>query len=172
MKREKYLKFHKECCDKMIEITEKKNHDYAGFGESAFDNFMVVEKSGIASTEQGFLTRMMDKISRINSFIKQGVCNVKDESIEDTLLDLANYSILMAGYIKSKKPDDNLGLYKILEQPPCQHGEKPEFKKKVLEQKITELENNIKQLTLILSEQKKDLEEKKKELSILNKADK
>jgi len=27
----------------------------------------------------------------------------KDESIEDTLLDLSNYAILMAGYIKSKK---------------------------------------------------------------------
>ena len=64
---------------------------------------MVVEKIGIASTEQGFLTRMMDKISRVNSFVKQGTLNVADEKIEDTLMDLANYAILMAGYLRSKK---------------------------------------------------------------------
>lgn len=52
------------------------------------------------------IANYMDKISRINSFTQQGVCNVKDESIEDTLIDLANYSILMAGYIKSKKQEN------------------------------------------------------------------
>lgn len=98
------LEYHKKCCDKLTKIMESKNHDYAGFdGEDPFANFKLVEKIGIASTEQGFLTRMSDKLSRINSFVKQGVLNVKDEKIEDTLLDLANYSILMAGYIKSKK---------------------------------------------------------------------
>jgi len=91
----------------MIEVTKAKNHDYAGFTkDDPFANFKVVEGAGIASTEVGFLTRMMDKISRVNSFIQQGVCNVKDETIEDTLIDLANYSILMAGYIKSKKKEE------------------------------------------------------------------
>ena len=107
MNRKEYMNYHMEMCDKMIDITQKKNHDYSGFSEEddPFANFRVVEDCGIASVEQGFLTRMMDKISRINSFVKQGVCMVDDEKIEDTLLDLANYSILMAGYIKSKKGD-------------------------------------------------------------------
>lgn len=105
--KEEYLKFHKDCCDKMQLITKAKNHDYAGFTEDPFANFKTVEDVGIASVEQGFLTRMMDKISRINSFAKQGVCKVDDEKIEDTLIDLANYSILMAGYIKSKKNQNN-----------------------------------------------------------------
>lgn len=104
---EQYLEYHKKCCDKMVEIARAKNHDYAGFTEDAFANFRVVEKCGIASVEQAFLTRMMDKISRVNSFVKQGVCNVKDEKIEDTLLDLANYSILMAGYINQKKLEND-----------------------------------------------------------------
>lgn len=107
MKTKEYLQFHRDCCDKMITISEAKNHDYAGFSDDdPFANFKIVEKCGISSTEQGFLTRIMDKISRVNSFVKQGVCNVKDEKIEDTLLDLANYSILMAGYIKSKKEEN------------------------------------------------------------------
>lgn len=91
----------------MVEVTTAKSHDYAGFADDdPFANFRVVERCGIASVEQGFLTRMMDKISRINSFVKQGVCSVQDEKIEDTLLDLANYSILFAGYIKSKKESE------------------------------------------------------------------
>jgi hypothetical protein len=106
MNKQEYLEYHRSCCDKMMDITTRKNHDYAGFSDDAYSNFTVVENCGIASTEQGFLTRMMDKISRINSFVKQGVLNVKDESIEDTLIDLANYSILMAGYIKSKKNEE------------------------------------------------------------------
>ena len=105
-KKEKYLEFHKEFCDDMVKITKAKNHDYAGFDDDPFANFKIVEKCGIATVEQGFLTRMMDKISRINSFIKQGVCNVQDEKIEDTLKDLSNYSILMAGYIRQKKEEE------------------------------------------------------------------
>ena len=105
MTRKEYLEYHQSICDKMIEVTKAKNHDYSGFSDDPFANFKVVEGAGITSTEVGFLTRMMDKISRINSFVDQGVCNVKDETIEDTLVDLANYSILMAGYIKSKKEE-------------------------------------------------------------------
>jgi hypothetical protein len=110
MNREEYLKFHKYCCDKMTTITTAKNKDYAGFDDTrnAFGNFKVVEECGIASIEQGFLTRMMDKISRINTFVKRGILSVKDESIEDTLLDLANYAILMAGYIKDKRNTETI----------------------------------------------------------------
>ena len=46
---------------------------------------------------------MMDKMMRINSFVQKGVLEVKDESVDDTLSDLSNYSVLLAGYIKSKR---------------------------------------------------------------------
>jgi hypothetical protein len=46
---------------------------------------------------------MLDKVARVVTFVKKGVLQVKDESVEDTLLDLANYCILFAGYIKAKK---------------------------------------------------------------------
>jgi hypothetical protein len=98
-----FIEYHKQFCDKMHETVIKKNHDYAAFSESAFANFEIVEKCGIATTEQGFLTRMMDKISRINSFMKQGVCLVTDEKITDSLQDLANYSVLLSAYITTKK---------------------------------------------------------------------
>jgi hypothetical protein len=103
MTRDEFLVFQKDTFNKLISITEKKNADYAGKGGDAFNNFTRVEMLGIATTEQGFVTRMTDKLSRIISFMQNGELLVKDESVEDTLLDLANYCVLMAGYLKSKK---------------------------------------------------------------------
>jgi len=107
MNHEEYLKFHKEACEKLVSITAAKNHDYAGGGNHAFKNFTMVEALGITSTEQGFLTRMTDKMTRIINFVNSGVLKVQDEKIEDTLFDLANYSILLAGYIRSKREQEN-----------------------------------------------------------------
>lgn len=103
MNKKEYLEFHTYCCEQMKEITRKKNSDYTGNTDNPFSNFSLIEHIGIASTEQGFLTRMFDKFARITTFVQKGVLEVSDESVEDTLLDLANYSILFAGYIKSKK---------------------------------------------------------------------
>jgi len=103
MTKEQYLVFFKETTQKMLAITTAKNQDYTGGDSNPFANFTATERLGVTSTERGFLTRMLDKIMRINAYIANGNLMVKDESVEDTLLDLANYSILLAGYIKSQK---------------------------------------------------------------------
>lgn len=104
--KEQYAQYHKEVCDKMHQITLVKNADYTGGSNDPFFNFTRVEALGIASAEVGFLTRMSDKMSRITTFVNKGSLKVKDESAEDTLLDLANYCILMAAYLKSKRDED------------------------------------------------------------------
>jgi hypothetical protein len=101
MKRDEYLKLHEELCKKMVEITKKKNNDYSR-NDDPFANFKVVEAYNIP-VEVGFLTRMSDKMSRLSNYASGQDLKVTDESIEDTLLDLANYSLLCLGYIKSKK---------------------------------------------------------------------
>lgn len=103
MNREELLTFHAEFTLKMEDICEKKNADYAGSVACPFANFTRVEMLGFATAEQGFLTRMMDKFCRISSFVKNGTLMVKDESVTDTLLDLANYCVLMAAYLQHKK---------------------------------------------------------------------
>lgn len=103
MTKEEYIAFHDATTKLMREVTLAKNADYTGSTNDPFANFKNVEVLGICSTEQGFATRMMDKISRIASFIKNGTLQVKDESASDTLIDLANYCILFAGYLESKK---------------------------------------------------------------------
>jgi hypothetical protein len=103
MTSEEFIRFHKDTVLKMNEICKAKNADYAGGEGDAFANFTMVEKMGFATTEQGFLTRMNDKMMRLANFVKNGTLQVKDESVTDTLLDLANYAILMVGYLESKK---------------------------------------------------------------------
>ncbi len=103
MTHKEYIKYHEVITKKMQEVTKKKNADYSGWSDKdAFANFKMIEKIGVATVEQGFLTRMTDKISRIVSFVKNNELKIKEESAEDTLLDLANYCILFSGYLKTK----------------------------------------------------------------------
>lgn len=110
MNTEQYLKFAEETMHKMLTISRKKNKDYTGGTTDPFANFSRVEPLGVCSTEQGFLVRITDKLCRIASFVKQGELEVKDESVQDTLMDMANYCILMLGYLESKKHDNTKTL--------------------------------------------------------------
>lgn len=76
---------------KISQLHASKNSDYAS--DDPLSNFKECEKFGVASF-LGILVRMSDKWSRIRSIIKKGSREVKDESIEDTLCDLAVYSLL------------------------------------------------------------------------------
>lgn len=72
----------KEIQNRRMEIAKRKNHDYA----QAVDAIAICGIYGLA-------TRIMDKAGRILSLAKPGVtAQVTDESIKDTLLDLANYA--------------------------------------------------------------------------------
>lgn len=77
---------HAGICLELNETYKKKNHDY---GDSFADTY---QKLGIISA----VTRITDKVNRLT-----GLCTkpteerkVLDESIEDTLLDTANYCIM------------------------------------------------------------------------------
>lgn len=89
--------------DKMKEIIRSKNEDYAGHGE-AFTNFNQIEliTKGMISREMGTVVRMTDKLSRVVRLLN-AENQVADEKIEDTLMDLANYSMLLIIMLKEKK---------------------------------------------------------------------
>lgn len=85
----------------------KKNADYAGNeGKEPFANFTRVESMGICSTEQGFLVRMTDKMSRLSSFVESGKLAVENESFEDTIIDIVNYAVLMYSYLHDKNTQE------------------------------------------------------------------
>lgn len=100
--KEDLFKFMEEKTTKMVQVCKDKNNDYVGVNQSPFANFEHVGRFG-GSVEWGFFTRMTDKISRISSFISNVTLLVKDESVEDSLIDLANYCLLFAAYLRSKR---------------------------------------------------------------------
>jgi hypothetical protein len=83
-----------------IEIAEAKNADYAN-EDDPFQNFRGVEVLGI-SVEDGFLTRMSDKLARVSNLVRRDPA-VADESVLDTLSDLANYAILLRVYLEQER---------------------------------------------------------------------
>lgn len=76
-------------CFELIKLHRRKNADYGG----AFYNTMT--KFGIVT----LLIRLDDKLSRLISITKNGNQEVDDESIEDTLKDLASYAIMGLEYL-------------------------------------------------------------------------
>lgn len=76
-------KIHKEICNKLNAVYLLKNHDYGdSFGKS-------YKEYGLTMA----CIRLEDKLNRLKSLTKTDAL-VKDESIEDTLHDLANYAIM------------------------------------------------------------------------------
>ena len=106
MNREELLRYHESICKDARELMKLKNADYAGNdGIEPFANFTRVESMGICSTEQGFMTRLVDKMSRLSSFLDSGKMHVKDESFYDTVVDVINYMVLLAAYSYDKNED-------------------------------------------------------------------
>lgn len=76
---------YNEILEELRKTYEAKNADY---GDSVGDTY---KKFGDVS----FLTRITDKYNRILSLADRGECGqVKDEGLNDTILDMANYCIL------------------------------------------------------------------------------
>ena len=75
---------HHAICQKLNQVYKAKNHDY---GDSFGDTY---KKLGIISA----VTRLNDKMNRLMSLAVSHEAQVKDEKIEDTLLDMANYAIM------------------------------------------------------------------------------
>jgi hypothetical protein len=103
LNKKEFIEYHRECLELMHRTMLSKNADYTADSSDPFSNFSTVEQLDICSTEQGFLVRLNDKFARIRAFVKNKNLLVKEEGVEDTLLDMSNYCILMAGYLKSKR---------------------------------------------------------------------
>lgn len=92
------VELHKSLCDQLNKIYESKNHDY---GDSFHQTF---EEEGWAMPR----IRLGDKLSRFKNLtrVPPEERKVTDESIEDTLLDLANYAIMTVLELRAMKGQD------------------------------------------------------------------
>lgn len=98
-----YLKEFAELNAIELELTRKKNSDYAGEGD-AFLNFNLIEivTGGKITAEMGMLVRLSDKFQRIANLLFREA-QVADEKIVDTLSDNSVYSKIMQIYLQQKK---------------------------------------------------------------------
>ena len=91
-----------EILEQMKRINEAKNHDYSRDGE--FGNFKESEKIGIPAWKGAFV-RLQDKYTRACNLISGKEAKVKDEKLEDTLLDLANYAVIVLCLLSEENSD-------------------------------------------------------------------
>ena len=82
----------KKITEDMYELFKRKNTDYGNSAHKTYEEF------GLTS----FLVRLSDKLNRAITLNKQDAM-VQDEKIEDTLIDMANYSILALIEMKKEK---------------------------------------------------------------------
>ena len=105
---------HKDICKELNDVYAKKNHDYGNsFGET-FD------KLGIISA----VTRISDKYNRLVSLCTKSEeeRQVKDESITDTLLDMANYCIMTVIELHKDENNNHAVNINLKSAEPCNHN--------------------------------------------------
>lgn len=110
MNQEAYFKLHQRICDEARELSKLKNNDYASPDNRQDDpfaiwaNFMQCEHLNVCSVEQGFCVRLSDKFSRLCNLLRPGhKSGVMDEKLDDTVKDIINYTILLLGYLETKR---------------------------------------------------------------------
>lgn len=85
----------RDITNSMIQTYQAKNQDYGNSFEKSLYKFGLVAS----------IIRLSDKMNRIES-LSQTKARVKDESIEDTLLDLANYAIMTVIWLRKSRVNE------------------------------------------------------------------
>lgn len=75
---------HRVLCEQLTDVYERKNRDY---GDTFHESFV---EEGMAMVR----IRIGDKFGRLKTLSRGADVQVKDESLEDTLMDLANYALM------------------------------------------------------------------------------
>ena len=83
----------KAITEEMVKLYEVKNKNYGNsFDKSLDEDGLLVSK-----------IRLGDKFGRFSSLLKANSIGTKEESIEDTLIDLANYAVMTLKWMRNKK---------------------------------------------------------------------
>lgn len=76
----------KDLTNEMLKIYMEKNSDYGDSFSKSYNEFGIIAP----------VVRMNDKMERIKQLSKAEDIKVKDESLHDTLIDIANYALMTA----------------------------------------------------------------------------
>lgn len=88
---------HEQICEEIKELYKRKNADY---GDSFHKTFI---EEGMAMAR----IRLSDKLDRFKTLTRNKNQQVKEETIRDTLIDLANYSIMTILELEGEADDQD-----------------------------------------------------------------
>ena len=80
----------RQITEQMADLYEKKNKDYRNSYSKSIERYGAVAG----------LVHISYKFNRLENLMLNGECEIKDESIKDTLMDLANYAIMLYMEVK------------------------------------------------------------------------
>lgn len=90
----------------LADLHVRKSAGYSGADNpDAWANFRRCAEFGIR-VEDGILTRMSDKWSRLQSLRRNPDNDQVGEGVEDTLIDLASYALTLVCILREQKPPD------------------------------------------------------------------
>lgn len=84
---------HQDICRSLNDIYRRKNSDYGDSFHKSYEEYGMLMAC----------IRLEDKLNRLKQLTRTSSQSVKDESIEDTLMDLANYAIMTLIELKRKE---------------------------------------------------------------------
>lgn len=113
---------YRKLLDEAWELFEAKNAGYAGADNAdAFANFRMSEAFGISALD-GCLVRMSDKYIRVTNLRRLPSNEQVDESIRDTLRDLAAYALIAVCLLDEQTANDNVTPTAGSVLLTCRHG--------------------------------------------------
>lgn len=102
MNRDQFVAHIENTFKEGLEIIHLKNQDY-GADSNPFKNFELSAQVVGCSVETGILVRFSDKVARIGNLLGGKDPAVKEESIDDTILDAINYLAILRALRQHKK---------------------------------------------------------------------
>lgn len=105
---ENKINTHADICTQLTALYERKNHDYGdSFGKGFAEYGMTMP-----------IIRLEDKLNRVKALLRSPA-RVNDESVDDTLMDLANYAIMTLVERGSRSCSNCEHVGKDMAEPPC-----------------------------------------------------
>lgn len=95
-----YYAFVQDTFDSLLALIKRKNADYTAGADDAFANFRRAEP--VVPMLEATWVRWGDKIQRVDAYFRNGKLEVANEGLEDALLDVIGYSMIMLGELKEK----------------------------------------------------------------------
>ena len=83
---------HAKITEEIHDMFVKKNADYGNSFEKSLDEWGLIVSA----------MRVQEKLDRVKTSLKQEL-KVKDESVEDSFLDIANYAIMTVMWLRKEK---------------------------------------------------------------------